>query len=73
MRLLLGRLAGTAAILAVAASKPVVTADATGRIGVERQMKVNLTCDHRIVYGTDAAEFMLTLKKVIEDPDQLAF
>lgn len=64
---------GTAAILAVAASKPTVTADATGRIGVERQMKVNLTCDHRIVYGTDAAEFMLTLKKVIEDPEQLAF
>jgi hypothetical protein len=36
-------------------------------------IQVNLTCDHRIVYGTDAAEFMLTLKKVIEDPEQLAF
>jgi pyruvate dehydrogenase E2 component (dihydrolipoamide acetyltransferase) len=65
--------AGMAGILAVAASKPTVTADAAGRIGVERQMKLNLTCDHRIVYGTDAAEFMLTLKGVIEDPEQLAF
>lgn len=52
-------------------SKPTVTADANGRIGVEKQMQVNLTCDHRIVYGAQAAEFMITLKQVIEDPDQL--
>lgn len=68
---LLGLHAGTAAILAVGGSKPTVTADANGRIGVEKQMQVNLTCDHRIVYGAQAAEFMITLKKVIEDPDQL--
>lgn len=67
------RASGTAAILAVAASKPTVTADANGRIGVEKQMVLNLTCDHRVVYGADAAEFMLTLKKVIENPDQLIF
>jgi pyruvate dehydrogenase E2 component (dihydrolipoamide acetyltransferase) len=64
---------GTAAILAVAASKPTVTVDGNGRIGVEKQMRVNLTCDHRIIYGADAAEFMLTLKGIIEDPDQLTF
>ena len=64
---------GTTGILAVGASKPTVTADASGRIGVERQMTVNLTCDHRIVYGTDAAEFMKTLKSVLENPDQLTF
>ena len=33
--------------------------------------QVNLTCDHRIVYGAQAAEFLVTLKAVIEDPDQL--
>lgn len=33
--------------------------------------QMNLTCDHRIVYGTDAANFMLELKAVIENPDQL--
>ena len=65
--------AGTTAILAVGGSKPTVTADAAGRIGVEKQMKVNLTADHRIVYGAQAAEFMLTLKEVIENPEQLTF
>jgi pyruvate dehydrogenase E2 component (dihydrolipoamide acetyltransferase) len=64
---------GMAAILAVGGSKPVVTADASGRIGVEKQMTVNITCDHRIVYGAHAAEFLLTLKSVIENPDQLVF
>ncbi|KAK9826444.1 hypothetical protein WJX81_006580 [Elliptochloris bilobata] len=62
---------GTAAILAVGGSKPTVTADAAGRIGVQKQMTVNLTADHRIVYGADAAEFLLTLKSVIENPEQL--
>ena len=65
--------AGTAAILAVAGSKPTVTADNQGRIGVERQMRINLTCDHRIVYGSQAAEFMQTLKAVLESPDQLTY
>lgn len=63
--------AGTAAILAVGGSKPTVTADANGRIGVEKQMQVNLTCDHRIVYGAQAAEFLVALKAVIENPEQL--
>lgn len=36
-------------------------------------MRVNLTADHRIIYGAAAAEFMQTLKAVIEDPDQLTF
>ena len=63
--------AGTAAILAVGGSKPTVTADKNGRMGVEKQMQVNLTCDHRIVYGAQAAEFLMALKAVIENPEQL--
>ena len=59
--------------MAVGASKPTVTANAEGRIGVERQMICNLTCDHRVIYGADAAEFMATFKGVIENPDQLTF
>ena len=62
---------GTAGILAVGGTKNVVTADADGRIGVERQMTVNLTADHRIVYGADGAEFLKTLAEVMQDPDQL--
>lgn len=34
-------------------------------------MTVNLTADHRLVYGSQAAEFLQTLKQVIENPDQL--
>lgn len=64
---------GTAAILAVGGSKPVVSVDENGRMGVEKQMTVNLTADHRIVYGAHAAEFLQTLKETIENPDQLVF
>ena len=65
--------AGTAAILAIGGSKPTVTVDDNGRFGVQKVMKVNLTCDHRIVYGAGAAEFMVELKSVIENPEQLTF
>lgn len=64
---------GTAAILAVGGSKPVVAAGVDGRMGVEKQMVVNITCDHRVVYGAHAAEFLQTLKEVIEKPDALVF
>lgn len=62
---------GTAAILAVGSSKPTVVATDDGKIGVEKRMQVKITCDHRIVYGADAAQFLQTLKSVIENPDQL--
>jgi pyruvate dehydrogenase E2 component (dihydrolipoamide acetyltransferase) len=29
-------------------------------------MQVNLTCDHRIIYGADAASFLKSLAKLIE-------
>ena len=66
-------LSGTAAILAVGGSKPTVVANADGMIGVKKVMTVNLTADHRVVYGAQAAEFLQTLKQVIENPDQLLF
>ena len=64
---------GTAASLAVAASKPTVVADDQGRLFVAKQMRINLTADHRIIYGAEAAEFMQTLVSVIENPEQLTF
>ena len=51
-------LAGTAGILAVAAAKPTVVASEDGMIGVKKVMTVNLTCDHRLVYGAQASEFL---------------
>jgi len=62
---------GTAAILGIAASRPTVVATADGMIGVKKIMTVNLTADHRIVYGAQAAEFLQSLKQVIENPEQL--
>ena len=59
--------------MAVGGSKPTVVASADGMIGVKKVMIVNLTADHRVVYGAQAAEFLQTLKAVIENPDQLLF
>ncbi len=64
---------GTGAILAVAASLPTVVAAKDGSIRVARQMQVNLTCDHRTIYGTHAAAFLKDLAELIEtNPDSLA-
>ena len=63
---------GQGSILAIGASQPQVTATADGLIGVKRQMQVNITCDHRIIYGADAAAFLQDLAKLIEsDPQSL--
>jgi pyruvate dehydrogenase E2 component (dihydrolipoamide acetyltransferase) len=65
---------GTGAILAVAASRPTVVAGKDGSISVKRQMQVNLTCDHRTIYGADAAAFLKDLAQLIEtNPESLAF
>jgi len=35
-------------------------------------MQVNITCDHRIIYGADAAAFLQDLAKLLEtDPQSL--
>ena len=64
---------GTGAILAVGASRPTVVATADGAIAVKRQMQVNLTADHRHIYGTHAAAFLKDLAQLIEtNPESLA-
>ncbi|NEO63887.1 MAG: 2-oxo acid dehydrogenase subunit E2, partial [Moorea sp. SIO4G2] len=63
---------GQGSILAIGASRPTVVATPDGMMGVKRQMQVNITCDHRIIYGTDAAAFLQDLAKLIEtDPQSL--
>ena len=57
---------GTGAILAVAASRPTVVADKAGSISVKPQMQVNLTADHRVIYGADGAAFLKDLAELIE-------
>lgn len=64
---------GTGAILAVGASRPVVVANSDGSIAVKSQMQVNITADHRVIYGADAAAFLKDLALLIEkDPESLA-
>lgn len=62
--------AGQGSILAVGASRPQVVATADGMMGVRTQMQVNITCDHRIIYGAHAAAFLKDLAKLIETDAQ---
>ncbi|KAJ0973149.1 hypothetical protein J5N97_021108 [Dioscorea zingiberensis] len=64
---------GTGAIMAVGASQPTVVATKDGRIGMKSQMQVNVTADHRVIYGADLAAFLQTLANIIEDPKDLTF
>lgn len=57
---------GQGGILAIGASRPQVVATEDGLLGVRRQMQVNLTADHRIIYGATAAAFLQDLAKLIE-------
>ena len=60
-----------AAILAVGAIKerPVVR---DGEIATAHLMQVNLACDHRILYGAPAAEFLARVRALLEEPLSLA-
>jgi pyruvate dehydrogenase E2 component (dihydrolipoamide acetyltransferase) len=61
---------GQGSILAVGGSKPQLVADDSGMMGVKRQMKVNITSDHRIIYGAQAAAFLKDLATLIETNPQ---
>jgi pyruvate dehydrogenase E2 component (dihydrolipoamide acetyltransferase) len=60
-----------AAILAVGAMAPTpVVRD--GEVVVRNIMRITLSCDHRILYGADAAEFLGRIRERLENPLQLA-
>jgi pyruvate dehydrogenase E2 component (dihydrolipoamide acetyltransferase) len=62
---------GQAAILAVGAirEEPAVR---DGQIVPARLMKATLSCDHRILYGAEGAEFLARVKQLLEEPVSLA-
>ncbi|KAF5202140.1 Dihydrolipoyllysine-residue acetyltransferase component 5 of pyruvate dehydrogenase complex protein [Thalictrum thalictroides] len=62
---------GTGAIMTVGASQPSLVATKDGGIGLKNQMQVNVTADHRVIYGADLASFLQTLANIIEDPKDL--
>jgi pyruvate dehydrogenase E2 component (dihydrolipoyllysine-residue acetyltransferase) len=60
-----------AAILAVGAieERPVVR---DGEIATAHLMQVDLACDHRILYGAPAAEFLARIRALLQEPLSLA-
>ena len=58
------------AILAVNKVKETVVV-VDGEIEVRKVMNLSLSCDHRVVDGWDAANFMQALKALIENPLKL--
>jgi pyruvate dehydrogenase E2 component (dihydrolipoamide acetyltransferase) len=62
---------GQAAILAVGAIReaPVVR---DGELVPGHLMKATLSCDHRILYGAEGAEFLARVKQLLEEPVSLA-
>jgi len=66
---------GQGAILAVGATQDKIVPDAQAIMGMKkaRLMTITLTCDHRQIYGSDAALFLRTLKSIMEnDVDKIA-
>jgi pyruvate dehydrogenase E2 component (dihydrolipoamide acetyltransferase) len=60
-----------AGILAVGeiADRPVVK---DGEVVPGKLMEVTLSCDHRILYGADGAEFLAEIKRILQEPIALS-
>ena len=61
---------GQGSILAIGSARPQIIANDAGMMGVQKQMTVNITSDHRIIYGAQAAAFLQDLAKLIETEPQ---
>jgi pyruvate dehydrogenase E2 component (dihydrolipoamide acetyltransferase) len=59
-----------AAILAVGALEPRAVAR-DGRVVIRHMLDLTLSCDHRILYGADAANFLGAIRQRLEAPLQL--
>ena len=57
-----------AAILAVGGARREPFEDGPARIGFRDVITVTLTCDHRVVYGAHAAQFLSRLRELLERP-----
>jgi pyruvate dehydrogenase E2 component (dihydrolipoamide acetyltransferase) len=59
---------GQAGILAVGAAVPRPAFDADGNVVERSPMDLSLSCDHRILYGADAARFLARVRELLEAP-----
>lgn len=59
---------GQGGILAIGATQEVIVPDSQAVLGMKKvkKMTVTLTCDHRQIYGADAALFLKTLSDIME-------
>ncbi|HEX5593661.1 MAG TPA: dihydrolipoamide acetyltransferase family protein [Solirubrobacterales bacterium] len=62
---------GQAAILAVGAIRE-APAVRDGQVVPAQLMKATISCDHRILYGAEGAEFLARVKALLEEPISLA-
>ena len=49
----------------------VIRRDVKRGVGIEKQMTVTVTCDHRIISGADAAVFLKDFAAAVENPATL--
>jgi pyruvate dehydrogenase E2 component (dihydrolipoamide acetyltransferase) len=59
---------GQAAILAVGAAVAQPAVDANGAVVKRSLMDLSLCCDHRILYGADAARFVARVRELLQTP-----
>ena len=64
---------GQGGILAVAGTQEYIVPCKQSVLGMKKisKMTVTLTCDHRQIYGADAALFLKTLNEIMMNPSQL--
>lgn len=61
------------AILALGAAKKTPVVQADGTIGVATQMKMTLSCDHRVIDGAAGGRFLHELAQIMEQPVRVIF
>jgi pyruvate dehydrogenase E2 component (dihydrolipoamide acetyltransferase) len=57
-----------AAILGVGAIRDVLARGDDGAIVDRKLLTLTLSCDHRILYGADASQFLAAIRAVLEAP-----
>jgi pyruvate dehydrogenase E2 component (dihydrolipoamide acetyltransferase) len=60
---------GQGGILAIGGTQEVIVPDSQAVLGMKKvkKMSVTLTCDHRQIYGADAALFLKTFADIMEN------
>jgi pyruvate dehydrogenase E2 component (dihydrolipoamide acetyltransferase) len=61
-----------AAILAVGAVERRAVPDGEA-LAIRRRVELSLTCDHRVLYGADAARFLARVRELLEQPLELLY